>query len=105
MNEEEPREYTVDEVRDMIINKVWNLIDYWSTNPMEYTKRQALEGLAHSLLTMLDGGNVDLPAFLVTPLPSGEDKEYFISQGENWFPQNMPDLGMLHEYLYKGKGE
>ena len=31
-----PREYTEEEVRDLFLEKMWNLIDYWEKEPQHY---------------------------------------------------------------------
>lgn len=99
-------EYTEDEVRDMFLRHVWDMINYW--DEVKENKREAMEGLAFSLLAALDGGVPQLPAFIVCPIPNGEDKDYLISQGQNWFPPFDGDdpcdiAGVLHELFYKAK--
>lgn len=96
----EPHEYTADEVRDLFLKHVWNLLDYWDNNKSD--KREAMEGLAFSMLVMLDGGSVVVPPFAVIPAPHPDDKEFCIGEGTNWFPQFDPGghcdiAGGLHE--------
>jgi hypothetical protein len=57
-----------------------------------------MEGLAFSILVMLDGGSAMLPGFVVAPLPDPSDKDYHIMKGENYFPEN-------HDAAEKIKGD
>lgn len=67
-----------------------------------------MSGLAFSILTALDGEAGDLPGFHVVPCAAEEDKDYLISQGENWYPrlsQRVKDTlcdigGSLHEVFH-----
>lgn len=100
---EKPRQYTAEEVGEMFLKHVWVLIDYWDTK--KENKLNALEGLAFSILSALDGESAVLPAFMVIPMPHEQDADYYISQGENWFPpydsENPCDIGgSLHEKFH-----
>lgn len=94
-----PRVYTPDEVRDMLMDYIWGTVDYWDTVEGERDQRSRLAGLAFTLLSTLDGCSAELPGFLVTPMPHETDKDYHQEEGQNWFPEDKPDLGMLHEYF------
>ena len=93
------KEYTPEEIRSLLIENIWASINFWSNCPSK-TKKEALAGIAHSILVTLDGGS-ELPAFLVTPIPHEDDKDYCVERGEDYFPKNKPDLGSLHEFLYE----
>ena len=103
------REYTHDECRSMFIEHLWTMIDYWNTVPpiqgeTPATQRDRLSGLAHSILSTIDGVSMSLPAFLLIPAPHHDDSEYHKERGENWWPKGnrAPDIGgSLHEILYK----
>ena len=102
----EPRAYTPEECCEMLLDRIRNIIAYWagegpSNVPKEYGPRQRCEGVAHSLLSNLDGCGATMPAFLVTPMPHHDDKAYDRERGKNWWPTDKPDLGMLHELLFK----
>lgn len=103
------REYTMEEVREIFLRHVHHLIDYWEDEGEAVTSRDRLEGLAHSLLAMLDGCSADAPGFIVAPLPHKDDKERLESLGENWYPENDETLvncdigGALHDLFYKYK--
>lgn len=93
--QEKPRAYTVDETQEMFIDYIKHLVEYWNEN--NGTKRECLEGLAFSILTMLDGEAGALPGFKVMPYPHEDDKEYYILKGENYFNPNIDIAGILHD--------
>ena len=100
------RQLTEKEVRGRLLKEIHRIVDYWDKveNRSTYEK---LNGLAFSILSMLDGGYVDLPSFIVAPRPHESDKNFHKDNGENWFPENLNskiecDLGgTLHEYYAK----
>jgi hypothetical protein len=101
----EPREYTEEEVCRQFLETVWTYIDYWHNLP-DKTCRGKLEGLAFSLMAILDGVS-SLPSFVVAPVPHPGDKKYNKEEGENWYPQNhesdvVCDIsGSLHDEFHK----
>lgn len=60
---EEPREKTPEEVRDEFLRHVWFLIDYWDRVEIGTKSKTRLEGLAHSILSTIDGMSTALPGF------------------------------------------
>lgn len=99
------REFTENEVRERFLKKVWSTIDYWSSvEGISY--REKMEGLAFSMLVILDGGSsMDMPGFVVSPHPHPDDKEFSRGEGENWYPQiskgEACDIaGSLHEQFH-----
>ena len=102
-----PREKTVDEIRDEFLAHVRSLVTYWNKldgKDSPRTQKERLEGLAFSIMVLLDGGTM-LPGFIVAPCPHESDKEYKISQGEDYYPYNDEKnvngdiAGCLHELL------
>lgn len=96
---EKPRAWTLEETRLFLLEHFWGLIDYWEKVEGYHgpkTSRDRIEGLAFSLCSSLDGGQLDLPAFEVRPAYAGRKK------GENWFPVKV-DIGPLHEHFYRPK--
>ena len=108
------RELTENEVRDRLLKQIWATVEYWEKESRATETRDKLSGLAFSILAMLDGSNINIPAFVVAPRPHQDDKDYNKERGENWFPENHKakiacDIGgSLHEYFHKlirtGKG-
>lgn len=89
--------YTEQETRDMFLDHVRDLVEYWDNTQADKTK--ALEGLAFSIMTLLDGEVIDVPGFRVSPICDKEDKEYYESKGEKYFDENVDIAGCLHEFL------
>lgn len=105
MRMNEPHQYSAEEIRNLFLDQVWDCVGYWH-NLHGKSKREALEGLAASILTMLDGGVPDLPAFHVLPIASPADQRDARAHGENWFPilhiESDNDIaGELHSVFFK----
>lgn len=81
-----PRAKTVNEIRKDVLNHVYDTIDNWEH--VDATVRQKLEGVAFSILSMLDGESGCLPQFLVALDPTSTDQKYYKLRGENWYPSN-----------------
>lgn len=79
----EPREYTQEEARDLLLDKIVQLCAYWASPEVTRTSIEGrLQGLAFSILATLDGEDGELPRFEVVCSPHPDDKE----QGDNWWP-------------------
>jgi len=96
----EPRAYTVEEVREEMLDYLRNIANYWADLPNK-TAREKCDGLVFSFLTLLDGCAM-FPALDVTLAPHESDKEYNRSEGMNWYePGMLVNNCMLHELYYK----
>jgi len=99
-----PKEKTMEEVRDEFLNHIRYLVEYWN-NVDERPCREKLDGLAFSILSMLDGSSVDICGFIVAPNPYEDDKKYNIENGNDYYPENRNvncDIaGDLHDLFYK----
>jgi len=108
-------EYAEAEVREAFLKHVWETIDYWDGKydqmVAQYPCRRKLEGLAFSLLVMLDEGSADIPGFIVAPCPHPDDKAFLQGEGENWWPENHEadvacDIGgTLHDSFHNVRKE
>lgn len=104
-------ELTDKECRKRFLKTVWCYIDSWDKSSTATTSRKKLEGLAFSLLALLDGCDDDLPAFIVAPIGDHTDPEYHKKRGESWWPTNsdiqaQADMGgFLHDDFYKHQPE
>ena len=101
------RRLTVDEVREKFLRKVWSYIHYWKTTKLDNPDQCRVEGLAFSILVILDGGT-ELPGFTLAANPHPEDKEYHQKEDENWYPdfhQDQDIAGVLHELFQTFKPE
>ena len=86
--QEEPRAYTAEEMRAQFLSVVRGYVDYWENLPGK-SVHERLEGLAFSILVVLDGEAVDFPGCDVIPRTHPDDKEWHIERGENWFPEGV----------------
>jgi hypothetical protein len=94
------REYTKEEVTYMFMEQVKTSINHWAE--FDGNKKDSLEGLAHSMLSIIDGCTL-LPGFALIPQPHQEDKECLEEEGRNYFRQfegdDMDIGGELRYYL------
>lgn len=98
------REKTVDEVQQELLAHVRYLVQYWNKVDDRDCKEK-LEGLAFSILAMLDGSATDICGFIVAPNPHEDDKKFCIEIGENYYAENADvkcDVaGNLHDLFYE----
>ena len=97
------REKTVEEVQQDLLEHIWYMIEYWEKDNRALTLRDKLEGLAHSILAALDGCSMALPGFAIIPNPHPDDKQYYIENGEDWYPDNVDIGGELASLLFAYK--
>lgn len=102
----EPRAYTADETRDMLLEYIWTMVRYWGTGEGSYVDldkpiNDRLSGVAFSILAMLDGTTDHLPGFRLVPTPHPDDEQYHRDEGENWFDPANAVEDMLHEHFYR----
>lgn len=107
MADEKPRVYTEAEVREIFLDHVRNLIDFWATQAGDLPVRECLEGVVHNIFAALDGSTLVLPRFIIRPFPYPEDQDFYRERGENWFPDadDQVDIGGHLRYFLTGKGE
>lgn len=103
----EPRAYTADEVRDAIIAYARMTASYWAGLPSAdmvtgktLTTQERCDGVAFSILSMLDGCSAYIPAITLKLDPHEDDKDLLRSEGENWFEPGMEISFALHEYYH-----
>jgi len=90
-----PREFDPREMRDMLLDHLKDVAHYWANLPQAAVDCRSrgiseaeyrAEGIVFSILAMLDGVAVGMPAFNLTVSTHPSDPEYLRSQGENWWP-------------------
>ena len=81
-----PKEYTKEEVRQKFLEHCAGILEYWYKCDRAPSTREKMEGLLFSVFAAIDGAAMDLPAFMLVPMPDKTDKDYCIKEGENWFP-------------------
>jgi hypothetical protein len=90
-----PRAYTREEMQQQYLDHVRDAVNHWFRAEL-HDDREKLEGLAFSILVMLDG-DTNLPGCRVLPIPRPDDQEYHEEIGENWYPEDVNIAGDLHE--------
>lgn len=80
------RAYTEEEIADMIYAHLEALARYWARESRAIDPYDKCMGMAHSMLSVLSGSTVNLPAFDLIPCPHPDDKSFHEENGENWFP-------------------
>jgi hypothetical protein len=105
----EPRAYTVDEMRSMLLDYFRGLVKHWATTDLrrpefaESVKKSGevmyrMEGLVHSILVTLDGCSMATPSFDLVPSPHPSDAADHREHGENWWPEKVViNECMLHD--------
>lgn len=100
------REKNIKEIKKEFVNYIHELVEYWNNNEKK-TVKEKLNGLAFSILVLLDGESANFPQFIVVPAPHKDDKQYHIEQNEDYYPDNDIDninaniSGELHDLFSK----
>lgn len=91
------RAYTAEELRNNVLDHVRLMVEYWATLPGLDTHSRC-DGVAFSILTMIDG-SADQPPMALVAIASDDDKQYSVEKGENWVEHGtvINDDVMLHE--------
>jgi hypothetical protein len=109
---DEPRAYTAEEMRDKILDHVRTMAAYWANLPdtdpatgRTQTVQDRCEGVAFSILSMLDGCTSHIPSITLKLEPHEDDKKFHQDEGENWVEPGMELSFMLHEHFHKKPGK
>ena len=95
------RAITAEELTAQFLEHIHILVDHWAITDREDIHAK-LAGLAFSILAMLDGESLELPAFDIVARPHESDKDYFIKKGENYIEDGTVLEPWLHEKWYNG---
>jgi hypothetical protein len=94
-----PEAKTVEQVRAEFMNQIRGAAEYWSL-PQELSAKERCDGLAFSILVIIDGGTLPLPGMDLVLRPHSEDKAYCQGRGEDWYEDGMViNVCQLHELL------
>jgi len=96
-----PRVKTKQEAQKEFLDHIHSSSEYWA-NLSDLTPQERCDGVAFSILVMLDGESMELPAMDVSLNPHPDDKEFLKSEGENWFEPHMvinDDCELHHLYV------
>lgn len=94
------REKTLEEMQKEFLSHVWTMIDWWDKETRVSSPREKLEGLAHSILTAIDGESAAVPGYKLIPMMAEEDKKYYIAHSENYYPEGVDIAGSLNDMLF-----
>lgn len=99
------RELREEEVQELFLSHVKGLIEYWGDG-LDKNAKDKLDGLAFSILTAIDGCAGDLPGFILSPVCSEEDIEFYKEHNMNYYPISPKNVncdisGTLHENFCK----
>jgi hypothetical protein len=96
------RPYTKEEMREMFLAQCKSVAFSWSREK-DRTPREMCNGVVFSMLNIIDGMSGGFPAAINLVMePHPDDKEFCISEGENWVEpgQVINDDVMLHDLFY-----
>ena len=94
---------TKEQTREDFLKQIKSIVWYWaSSNVHDVTMMERCEGVAFSILVMLDGGS-GLPAFDVIVRPHPDDQSFHEAEGEDYYVDGMVinDDCQLHDLFYK----
>jgi hypothetical protein len=97
----EIRAKTVEEVRAEFIQRVKAIANHWATEQEPMSLKFRCDGVASSILALIDGAYLGFPAIDMMAAPHDEDKEFSIENGENWYEKNQVfNDCQLHEMFH-----
>ena len=97
----EPRAKTAEEVRDELMKTIKGLAKDWADVPGK-TPQERCDGVALSILAIIDGADIVLPAMDITLSPHPLDKHFCRSDGKNWYePGMIINICQMHELYFR----
>ena len=99
------REYTKDEVLELFLGQCRVASYYWAEHAKVDSRKEAVEGMLHSMLCIIDGVSGGFPAINLSVDPDPSDKQYHIDNEEDYYPSGLVfnDDVMLHELTFGRK--
>lgn len=85
---EPSRAFTSQEIEETIYLQLATYARFWSAHVSNHNDYEKCLGMAHSILSMLAGCNINLPAFELHPSPHPDDEEYHLKIDENYYDNN-----------------
>lgn len=90
-----PHEFTEEEMLIKFLKQLKSIRNYWAKaklDPERDNLEERMDGLCFSFLSLLDGCQIDMPAFEVVPTPHPSDEEYLRDEGCDWWPNQAEKL-------------
>lgn len=97
---DEPRAYTSDELRDRLLDHVRTITEFWADPKLDRDIQERCNGVAFSILAMLDGSSEGIPCVDLVFQPTDAAKDYDIKQGQNWIEPGTVVADTLHDHFY-----
>lgn len=60
--------------RKDFLEAIWDQIYYWENND-RLSRKEIIEGITHSILSIIDGGHLDAPGFKMIPTSNPKAKD------------------------------
>jgi hypothetical protein len=105
-----PRAYTSEELRDKFLHEVRTIATYWAGLPdrdqatgKPMTVKDRCDGVAFSILSVLDGSTLEIPGVDLVFQADEEDKQYHIENGENWIEPGTVVSDTLRYHFHRRK--
>lgn len=95
------RAITQEELTQSFLDSVRMLVDHWDRTPLTESQSKRLQGLAFSILVLLDGCCSGMPAFDIVARPHPDDKAFCIALRGDYIEDGTKLLPWLHEQFYK----
>lgn len=78
------RPITPEELRAKFIKQIDLIVKTWSKTPNYSSVSYLCYGVAFSILALIDGASIGMPAFDLVARPHPDDKGFHQKRGENW---------------------
>jgi len=97
------KQITKEKAREMFLNHIHDMVEFWANESRKQDPKRKLDGLVFSILALIDGSGMGLPAMDIVLRPHPEDKEFHQKEDEDWFEDGMVinDDCHLHEFWHK----
>lgn len=110
---ETPRAYTAEEAREKFLEAVRAAVHFWvhaklNPDPERSEIQHRCDGVAFSILNVIDGTTGGMPCLDLVLRPHEDDKAYCEGEGENWFEDGQvinDDDDYLHDHYYKKEAD
>jgi hypothetical protein len=97
-----PKAIPAEDLRDEFLRCIRSYCKYWAEEKRTPEVEKKLEGLAFSILTLIDGHTDAMTAMDIVMRPHPSDKAFHVSQGEDWIKAGtvINRDCILHELFY-----
>lgn len=91
-----------EEAREKFIKQARSIAKYWANESRAEIELDRCMGVVHSMLCMIDGVGMVMPAMDLVVRPHEDDKAFHIENNEDWFEDGtvINDDVLLHEIMY-----